>query len=258
MSNSRSFSDALKAELERRRGKNPRYSARAFAKFLNTDFSTFSKILHGKRAIGRRTIEKIGKQLNFADAEIKRFVADANQPSSSGSGYAPLGNDAFNVIADWYHLAILELMVTPDFSPDPRWIAARLGVPLKTTKAAIQRLQRAGLLSIDTEGTWHDLSGGRSSILPSTDTTAALRRHQRQTLQRAREVVDKVPWEERDQTSMTMAIDKARLVEAKELITRFRRELAHFLCRSGAPRTDVYNLSISLYPLTARDKETTR
>jgi hypothetical protein len=48
---------------------------------------------------------------------------------------------------------------------------------------------------------------------------------------------------------LTMAIDRRRLPEAIEMITRFRRELGLFL-EQDERKTDVYQLSISLFPVT--------
>jgi hypothetical protein len=53
-----------------------------------------------------------------------------------------------------------------------------------------------------------------------------------------------------------MAIDIGKLPEARERIKEFRRDLAKYLCRSGG-RNDVYNLSISLYPLTLLERNCT-
>ena len=51
---------------------------------------------------------------------------------------------------------------------------------------------------------------------------------------------------------MTMAINKEKLPEAKERIKKFRRELSQFL-NEGETNNEVYNLSISLYPVTVKD-----
>ena len=51
-------------------------------------------------------------------------------------------------------------------------------------------------------------------------------------------------------TSMTMAIDVDRLPEAREVITKFRRELCALL--ENGEQTRVYNLGIQLYPVSEK------
>jgi uncharacterized protein (TIGR02147 family) len=64
-----------------------------------------------------------------------------------------LGLDAFHLIADWYHYAILELCTCEDFEPRAEWVAERLGITANETELALERLQRLGLLEI-TKGRW--------------------------------------------------------------------------------------------------------
>jgi hypothetical protein len=53
---------------------------------------------------------------------------------------------------------------------------------------------------------------------------------------------------ERDFTTVTMAIDKRKLSTAKELIRKFEDELSDLL--ESGHRTDVYRLSVQLFPFT--------
>ncbi|MGZ3740999.1 MAG: DUF4423 domain-containing protein, partial [Bdellovibrionota bacterium] len=64
--------------------------------------------------------------------------------------------------------------------------------------------------------------------------------------------IEAVPTEERDITSMTMAIDPRRLPLAKTLIRKFRFRLADLL--ETGDRTEVYNLNVQLVPVTKKDK----
>lgn len=83
-----------------------------------------------------------------------------------------------------------------------------------------------------------------TSDIPS----AALRRSHRQTLEQAIESLEEVRIELRDITSITMAIDPARIGEAKTAIRRFRRDMAALL--EDGRRTEVYNLNVQLVPVT--------
>ena len=58
----------------------------------------------------------------------------------------PMRMDAFNVIKDWYHFAILELVSLTNFQSDPNWMAAKLNLTSIQVENAIERLIRLGLL----------------------------------------------------------------------------------------------------------------
>ncbi|MGE3975681.1 MAG: DUF4423 domain-containing protein, partial [Bdellovibrionales bacterium] len=64
------------------------------------------------------------------------------------------------------------------------------------------------------------------------------------------QALETVPMSQRDQSSMTMAIDTSLMDAAKEKIKNFRRELCDFFQKENNPRNAVYQLTISLCPLT--------
>jgi uncharacterized protein (TIGR02147 family) len=78
--------------------------------------------------------------------------------------------------------------------------------------------------------------------------SAALRKSHKQTLEQAIEALDNVELSQRDITSITMAIDVKKIPLAKEMIRKFRRELAAAL--ETDKRTEVYNLNVQLVPVS--------
>jgi uncharacterized protein (TIGR02147 family) len=72
---------------------------------------------------------------------------------------------------------------------------------------------------------------------------------QRQILTKALAALDDVPIENRDQSSMTLAIDSSKLNEAKKMLKKFRRDFTKHLQESKI-RNHVYHLSLSFYPVT--------
>jgi len=166
----------------------------------------------------------------------------------SNVNYNQLTLDAFQVISDWYHYAILELISIKGFQPNSKWIAPKLGITVSEVNIAVERLQRLGLLKICDDGKWINGSGSNTTTGNAYSATA-FRRLQRDVLKMALNALEEVPMEVRDQTSMTMAIDSSQLPEARIRIKKFRRNLCQFLQESG-PRDQVYQLGISLYPIT--------
>lgn len=62
-------------------------------------------------------------------------------------------------------------------------------------------------------------------------------------------LLEKMPSEEREHSTITITVDEARLDEAKERIKGFRRELAQFL-DAGVGQGKAYQISVSLIPMS--------
>lgn len=67
-------------------------------------------------------------------------------------------------------------------------------------------------------------------------------------------LLEKMPTEEREMSTITINVDEARLADAKEKIKTFRKELAEFLA-AGKSSGKSYQISVSLFPLSGYDFE---
>jgi uncharacterized protein (TIGR02147 family) len=251
----------LQAELGRRCDKNPQYSLRAFAKYLGIDHATISQLLRGKRPLTSRTILKLGTRLGLDRAAIDGYVAheafwrNDSADESALSEIQQLANDAANVIADWYHYAILELTRLHNFKPNSRWIARVLGITPDEVNLAVSRLARLGLLEMVDRDRWIDKSGNTTASLAEFS-RAAVQRLSEQVRQRMFSAVGAVPAGCFEHSTTTLALSTARLPLALERIARFRRELITLLQDDAAP-DDVFQLEINFFPVTnlRHDKE---
>lgn len=240
----------LQNEFVRRCRNNPRYSLRAFARTLQVDDSTLSKILNGKRVLGKQATRRLALKLNLGAEAVAEFTSPGGlAQSNSDANYQQLVLDSFQLIADWYHYAILELIRVDGFVPENKWVARALGLSVGEVQAAKERLVRLGLMEITAEGRWIDPSNELTTNMGPDIHASAHRLLQKQILEKAIYALETVPLDRRSQSAMTMAIDIERLPEAVEKIKKFRRGLAKFLSR-GKKRTEVYNLSVSLYPVS--------
>lgn len=236
--------------------KNGRFSMRAYATRLGLDSSTLSKILRGKRTITQEMFEHLSARLALGGEQKNRLLQSAYQQhgASQARTFQPIAQDVFKVIGDWYHFAILELMQTRNFRPDARWVARRLGLSTSVVHAALQRLVRAGYLKMQGR-TWTDQVGNTSTGDPGED-KAAFRKLQAQLLEKATEALEAVPFEKRDQSSLTFAVHPSRLPELKQRLDEFRRSIAH-LAESDDDREAVYCLLLSLFPVTKENVDVT-
>ena len=230
------FRQTLQSELVERCKRNPKYSLRAFSRALEVEPSFLSKLLSGKRRFTIGTAKKISDKLGFS------LVSEP-----AASAYVDLKAEAFTVISQWYHLAILELLEVKSFEPTVKKIAQIFSISQVEAKDAVERLERLNLISIK-EKKWKNISGNNSTLSIGA-TTASLRALQKKILQQAAEALDECSAELRDQSAMTMAIDTKLLPQAKERIKKFRREFCDFL-QKNRECDEVYQLSVSLFPVS--------
>jgi len=256
---------ALQEELTRRCEKNSRYSLRSFARALGFNSAVISQVLSGKRIPSPKTARKLVAGLNLSPerehdffsslAEVQRArglqrmspifknisVKDASQQGPP----VDLSIDVFRIISDWYHYAILELSCIESFNSDSKWISKELGITPLEAKLAVERLLKLGLL---------EENNGRISKTNERITTAdkhlstpALRKYQKQVLEKAIESLENDSIEFRSMSSMTMSVDPKNIPLAKKLIDECAKQISALL-RNGK-QEEVYQLQISLYPL---------
>ena len=243
----------LAAELGNRRSTNSRYSLRSLSKTVGISPGRLSELIAGKRRMTIKQAERIADRLNYAPATRVRFfevVSDQagirkTEASSKKETFVTISADSFQIIADWQHFAILSLMDTKSFKNDSTWIARRLGISKPLAEVSIDRLCRVGLLK---KQSGRLVKTGNNLQTTHDISSPALRISHRQTLMQAAESLDRIPVELRDITSMTMAIDPAKLPRAKKLIRSFRHRLCELL--EAGEQTEVFNLNIQLVPVT--------
>ncbi len=245
----------LQREFASRFRRNPKYSLRSFARLLKMDASSVSQLLSGKRRASPKLIIRLCEALDASLWEKQRLLKFAGERARSkdptltdnSPSFHQLSLDAFSVISDWHHFALLELTFTTGFKSNPSWIAGILGVPVTEIKSAIARLKRLGLIEVR-EGRLAKTNTYITNGVAGVDTSTGHKQLQRQVLQRALDAIDNTPPEEKDITSMTLAIDVDRIPEARKIIKKFRRDICQFL--ENGKRTRVYNLGVQLYPIS--------
>ena len=250
----------LKQEFQKRKAKNPKYSLRAFSRFLGIDHSNLSAILSGKKKLTIQNAKMIGQKLKLAtgekdvllnslvDEKHRELLAEIN-PDTEKLVKSRVGeyleNELYEVMASWYYPAILDLSMTDRFQSSADWIASALGLKVSDTVEAIARLETVGLLKRN-KGTLVKASA-HVSTRDKTRTTPALKNLQAQVLEKAKAALVDVPIELRTARSTTMAIDPEKLPAAKAMIEDFISELCKFL--ESGKRSQVYQLALSLFPV---------
>lgn len=258
------YKRCLDEELAKRCEKNPNYSLRAFARACNLSPGELSQILAEKRIPSYKVAQKILSGLDLSPQEESQFLGSlAEKHQSRGlkklsrafKGMKaepipkPINIDLFRVIGDWYHYAVLMLTYVDGFKYSPKWIASQLSITELEAKLAVERLIKVGLL----EEKRGRLVGTNDHITTADKhlTSPALKRHTKQSLEKALYSLENDPIEDRSHSYMTMAIDPLKINEAKKLIEDFTNKMSAYL-ESGR-RTRVYEFGVYLYPLQKKE-----
>ena len=242
----RRFRRVLQEELALRCARNPRYSLRAFARYLDLDHSTLSQLLRGRRRFTARTIERMGKRLSLAPEMITQFVELERTPPEPWTSreLRQLSRDAAASLAEWHHHAILELTRLTSFKPDVRWISRVLDVPVDDVNVAITRLARLGLLDMRSPTMWVDAVGNAEARLDSFSARAA-----EALANRARALAGTVGSQPAHYSTTTVAVTKKTSRQVAERVERFRREVAELLQHDEGDRAQVYCLELAFFPV---------
>lgn len=236
----------------KRRERNSAFSLRAFAKQLNISAASLSEILNGKRSVSEEFAIRIAEKLCIDPKETHQLIESfgngkqKRKKNKAIDNYLQLEADKHNIISEWYHFAILSLVETYNFNPDPKNVASRLGISIREATQAIDRLLRLDMLAKNSEG--GIVSTGKQFITSDNVANVSLRKCHYNNLDLARHSLDQDDVTQRDFTSITMAIDSKRLPEAKKRVREFLNEISQFL--EVGKRNEVYKLCVQLFPLT--------
>lgn len=232
----------LQREFIRRCRKNPSYSLRAYAKYLEIDQSFLSKILNGKRAITEDIEQKLETKLGTV-GRLKKL--------SQKDPFLSLQEDEYEMISSWSHFAILELMKTKSFKPKVDWVAQQLGIHEQEVKDALERLQRLGFVKL-TAKRWVLVS--KNHVWTNGAATSSARRKLQMDLTgKSALAIENIPFEHREHASLTVAIDSRRIPELKKKVQGLLRELADYMqpCEQGLD--SVYQVNLSFFPITKNE-----
>jgi uncharacterized protein (TIGR02147 family) len=256
----------LKAEYTARTARNAAYSLRAFARDLGMSPSRLSELFNGKHGLSAKRAAELARRLGFSPDEVARFSdmaeaafgrSEVNRKAAElrltarapGGSANPIDLDAFAVISQWYHLAIVELAQMKGFDSDPLWIARKLGIGTLEVKIAIDRLLRYGLL--ERSGDQLVPVHARNNVgkgVPSE----AIRTFHMQLLDRAQAAILSQPFDQRGASATILAVPRGAVLEANVLIREFRQRFSEAMTRYG-DKEQLYCLAVQFFSLEGDD-----
>lgn len=251
--------------------RDPLFSYRVFAQAVGIDASLLVKILQGKRHLSREGTEQIIaffrldlKQADYfrelvaygkanRDVDLrKHFEALQNQrPAQSRR----IESDLYRYFQHWYFPAIRSALDVFSYKGDQDATALaksfRPTLDSSQVKEAISVLLRLGLASPDGHGcirpaTAHLSTGERWQ-------SAAVRDYQKQLIQLAMNSIEGIPKEERDISSLTLALNNKELERIRAILAESRRSIVRQVDAMPASECNaVYQLNLQFFPVMQR------
>lgn len=243
------------------------FSNRIFAKEAGLSSPSYLKmVMEGERGLTPTTIQQFATALKLKKSE-RRFFEDlvlfnqARTHTEKNHFYQRLSrhkkyrqahhltHDRFEYLGKWYYAAIREMVALPDFKEDPAWIAGSLkpSITEAQAEAAIEVLLRLGLISRDDEGGF--VISEKSLATAEEVNSLAITNFHKTMIQRASEALHLCRGNDRNISSLTVAMSKEKFDQVKQRIHEFRKELRVLLQDCDDPE-EVYQINFQLFGLT--------
>lgn len=263
------FTDIIKREFEARLTRNNRYSLRAFARDLKVAPAVMSDVLNKKRGLSRASARSLAKNLGLNRDETNMFcdlVESKHARSKAARQNAlvrlksqksvllrsfDLNQKSFEVVSEWYHFPILELLKTRDCIHTPLYIARRLGLHLHQVQAALERMQQLGLIVYS-----NNRFLVKSDVFRTPDGVPShiMKQHHEQFLKKAIAAIYTQHLDERDFRGLSIkcSIDDVSYVRdrLREFLLTLDRELSQ-----NQDANEVYQLSTQFFRLTTNHQQ---
>lgn len=247
-----------------------RTSYRKFSELAGFKTVNFLKlIIDGKRNLSDDAIGKLTSFFDFNKKESYYFenLVHMNQARSHAQknyyykrlgktpGYRMISKGEltlFEYYSNWYYPAIREMVSLKDFDDDPKWIAAHLTPPIRTSEAkkAFERLAELGMIVKNGE-VWEQADPILSTG-PQINSMAVMNYH-KEMIQKAGESLENISRELRNVSSLTVAVSPEVYQEMVQEIYSFQQRLLE-LAGSDNKQERVYQVNFQLFPVTSSTK----
>lgn len=239
--------DLLIKSFKESKARNPAFSLRMFAIRLGIQAPVVSEVMNGKRLISRKLAQKILVGLKvehqLANDLLTHFPTKQSRDKKQNKAF--IDPDQFQLVSDWWYMAIMSLAETESCEACPTFLAKRFNITLEQAGAAMTILLELGYLS--QENNFLKASGKYlrfSSAVPDE----SIKKHHRQGLELAKNALTEIQIELREFGSVTFKGDPQLLELARKKLRALRNEISTLMNTSKA--TEVYRLQVQLFPLT--------
>ena len=231
----------LKHEFLKRKTKNSSYSMRRFAEQLGLSSGALSELMSGKRPITRKLAQTLGQKLGLKSNPLAAATTRVERQA--------LTLDQFALIAEIEHLVLLNLPKLKSFTPRLSWISEKVGRTVQQVKAALERLERLGLIERVNAVAWR--RKGAPVETPENIKNLAIQKAHLEALARAEQALTGLEPAERDFSFVVIPASAKNLPLIQKRLREVQDEVSKMA--GDGPHEDVYQVSMQVFPLTRKD-----
>ena len=244
------IASVLNAELEKRKKKNPRYSLRSFAKSLHIDPTALLRIMQGERHPTSATLLKILKALGLEDKFSATDFPSASVVNKKRKSLLQDSFDeqAFEKVFESKHIYVLTALRLNGLSLTQikNKLSKSCGIEEPEFKRILEDLKAIG--AIKDTGHGIEVLYKNKSTVPLPFTSEKRKSLQKEFLKRGAESIDSVPFEERENATLTLSINKKDLEQVKRILKEARIKI-NKLSEKQRDLNAVYNVCMAVYPI---------
>ncbi|MGL1934631.1 MAG: TIGR02147 family protein [Fibrobacterales bacterium] len=264
------YREFLKEFYEEKKAENFFFSFQHMGQRVDMDASYLAKIVSAQRHIPVKKIpaflklcELTGSKADYFETLV--FFCRAKSDKETKLHYEnliklravkgfTLTSIQYKFYSKWYYTAIRAMLGLNDFSDEYEEIARKLDPPLRPlqVKQAITFMLRSKIIENTDAGvlkpTYRHISSGKASD------RQAIRTFQKEMLTMASRSLEAHPPEERDISTITVAINKNTMESVKKIIEDCREAIRQCVDMDKNPDT-IYQVNFQVYPLSREGKE---
>jgi uncharacterized protein (TIGR02147 family) len=210
--------------------------------------------MKGKRPLPFKNSGTIAEKLQLGPKERTLFFESTHNSKiqldqikiSKDDQRLMLDESYASVIAEWEHFAVLTLLDLDKFKATRGQISKRLNLSRSRTEVVLGNLERCGLIKLEN----NKYIKCQTNVRTTEDVSSmALRKAHHEILDMGHAKIDGIKVQRRDFSSAMYAVDPEQILQAKVLIREFREKMSQFF-KTSTKKSEVYQLSIQLYPLS--------
>jgi uncharacterized protein (TIGR02147 family) len=264
------YRDYIKDAIEEKRKKNCGFSYRCAAVRIGISSGSLTRILNGSRHAGAELITKLIVFLGLKKREAEYFsllaqfesIKDENKRrccyqdilKMRAERNKPVPKENHQFFEQWYHVALFELLRTIKEPVDCAKLGAMLLPAISESKIrkALELLERLGYVKQNGDGG----PCPAAPFLTTGDTweSVAIHAYQVAISELAASALDTVPKEERDFSTLTMALSEEAFGKIREIIKQARTEIAAVEKACTGPDR-VYQINFQCFPLSVKNNK---
>ena len=248
------------------------FSFRYFAAKTGVSASMLKDIIDGRRRLSLAIMQKYAGVMNLTPKETEYFGALVQFVNSKSNYEKNLhytrmlqlrGNSTVKFIDEeqyeffrcWYHSALREMVMLPDFREDYDWIAKRCipRISAAQAKKSIEFMLQLGILKRNEQG---KLKAADAVISSEHEMKSfILRNFHSEMIGLAKDAIERFDPAEREISSLTLGVSQKCYKQIKERIRTFKQEILNMVIDDASDSEIVCQCNFQLFPLIERDPE---